>query len=142
MSAQHIRFGLPEEWEEFLKRHPILSAKLQSLFETLNKIFIRQIQTSSSAERVVFFLGRICTEDFMEILLLCGNGYGIGGMKLLRGLYERAVTLGYIVKNPQKADQFLEYHHVHVGKLFNHAKRFLPMDKYLPHDIIEQIQNS
>lgn len=142
MLEQQIKFGLPDEWEEFSKRHPVLTEKLQLLFETLKKTFMRQEQTSSPAERVVFFLGRICTEDFMEILLLCGNGYGIGGMKLLRGLYERVVTLGYIVKHPQKADQFLEYHHVHVGKQFNHAKRFLPMDKYLPQYRIEQIQNS
>jgi hypothetical protein len=116
MSVRKITFGLPDEWNVFSKQHPILIEKLPLLFETLNKIFVRQVPTSNSADRVIFFLGRICFEDFMEILLLCGNGYGIGGMKLLRGLYERATTIGYIAKNPRKADQFLEYHHVHLGK--------------------------
>jgi hypothetical protein len=139
MSARKIPFGLPDEWDAFAKDRAILIAKLQLLFETLTKMFVRQVQTRNSADRVIFCLGRICTEDFMEILLLCGNGYGIGGMELLRGLYERAVTIGYIAKHPQKADQFLEYYYVHVGKQFNHAKRVLPMDKYLSKAQIEQI---
>lgn len=66
----------------------------------------------------------------------------LGGMKLLRGLYERAVTLGYIAKNPEKATAFLEYHHVHVGKQFNHAARFLDMKEYFSSDMIEQINKS
>ncbi|MHA1402099.1 MAG: hypothetical protein ACTSQE_17265 [Candidatus Heimdallarchaeaceae archaeon] len=89
MSLYEIVFGFPHEWEAFLKRHSTLTDKLKLLFETLDKVFIREVKTDKEADRVVFFMGRLCVEDFMEILLLCGNGYGIGGMKLLRGLYER-----------------------------------------------------
>lgn len=137
-----ITFGLRDEWEYFLKRHPRLMDKLQPLFETLHNIFIREVEAPEPAERVVFFLGRLCVEDFMEILLLCGNGYGIGGMKLLRGLYERAVTLGYIGKNPDKAEQFLDYHYVHQGKYFNHANQIFPMNEYSSDEQIEQIQRA
>lgn len=140
MPTNQINFGFPNEWQAFSKRNRVLMEKLHLLFETVNKTFIRQVQTHSPAERIVLFLGRLCIEDFMEILLLCGNGYGVGGMKLLRGLYERAVTLGYIAKNPQKAEQFLEYHYVHRGKQFNHAKSLLK--KSLPSEMIEEIQDT
>jgi hypothetical protein len=36
--------------------------------------------------------GRMCMEEFFEILLMCGNGYGIGAEKILRGFWEKAVT--------------------------------------------------
>ncbi len=40
----------------------------------------------------------------MEILLLAGNGYGVGAQKLLRGLYGAAVTARYISQHPEKAE--------------------------------------
>lgn len=139
-SSNQIRFGIPEEWQVFQKRHPELTEKLQPLFKTLTKTFIREMQGEELADKVVFYLGRLAIEDFMEILLLCGNGYGIGGMKLLRGLYERAVTLGYIAKNRDKADDFLDYHHVHLGRHLNHAKQVFP--DILSPELIAGIQSN
>ena len=77
------------------------------------------------ADRVVFLIGRLCVEDFSEVFLLSGNGYGFGALKILRGLYERAVTSAYIAKHPEQADAFLEYHHIHQGKMLTHAKPLL-----------------
>jgi hypothetical protein len=48
----------------------------------------------------------------MEILLLCGNGYGIGAQKLVRGMYERAVTARYLFKHPSEIDDYLAFHRV------------------------------
>ena len=142
MTPNGIGFGLRDEWEAFLKRHVRFVEKQQFLTETFHKIFIRDVETSKPADRVVFALGRLSVEDFMEILLLCGNGYGVGGMKLLRGLYEKAVTLGYVAKYPDKAEQFLEYHYVHQGKHFNHAKKVFAMDELLSPSQIEQIESA
>ena len=103
--------------------------KYKLLTSTLTKIFIREITTISPADRVVFHLGRLCVEDFNEIFLLCGNGYGIGGLKILRGLYERVVTLGYISVNPTQAEPFLEYHHIHKGKMLIHAEKIFDLEK-------------
>jgi hypothetical protein len=56
-----------------------------------------------------FALGRVCVEDFWELLLLAGNGYGIGANKMLRALYERAVTLLYLQTHSEHVDDFLDY---------------------------------
>ena len=40
-------------------------------------------------------LGRICVEEFNEILLLAGNGRGVGALKVLRGMFERAVYVRF-----------------------------------------------
>ena len=62
-------------------------------------------------------LGRVCCEDFLEILLCCGNGIGHAAHKLLRGMYERAVTLSYLHDNPAEIDDFLDFHFVNQRKL-------------------------
>ncbi len=141
MATDGITFGFAAEWDAFLARHPRFVEKLKGLTETFQKAFVRHIEMGEPADRVVFFLGRLSVEDFMEVLLLCGNGYGFGGMKLLRGLYEKAVTLGYIAKNPDKAEQFLEYHYVHQGKQFNHATKVFPMKEHLSASQIDEIQD-
>lgn len=140
--STQIKFGFPEEWQSFQKRHIELADKLKALFETLTKVFIGEMKSEEPADKVIFYLGRLAVEDFMEILLLCGNGYGIGGMKLLRGLYERAVTLGYIEKNSNKAEDFLDYHYVHLGKLFNHARRIFGNGMGLSSEQISEIQSN
>jgi hypothetical protein len=43
-----------------------------------------------SAERIIFFLGRMVVDDFGGILMLSGNGYGFGAYKVARDMYERA----------------------------------------------------
>ncbi|MDA2926548.1 hypothetical protein MYX78_04830 [Acidobacteria bacterium AH-259-G07] len=84
-------FGFQEEWNRFKERHGLFFERFHHLGSTLDKIFIRELSGPEPVDKVVFYLGRVCCEDFMEILLLCSNGYGIGGLKLLRGMYERTV---------------------------------------------------
>ncbi len=132
--------GLPDEWDHFKKTHETFLKKLQGVFALISRVFLRTGQSTTPADRVVFFLGRLAVEDFMEILLLCGNGYGVGGLKLLRGLYERGVTAAYIAQNPNEAERFLDYHYVHQGKLLNHAIELFGPD-FLPHNKVEEIQN-
>ena len=67
-------------------------------------------------------LGRHVPEDFSEILLLCGNGYGIGALKLLRGMYERVVTMAYLLKHPEKAQDFVDRHLIEKQKCLNHLR--------------------
>jgi len=137
-----IIIGCPKEVKEFVKRHPSLPTKFDALHATLKKTFIREIALPTDADRAIFFLGRLSAEDFWEIFLLCANGYGIGGLKILRGLYERAVTAAYIAKNPEEAQRFWDYHHVQVGRRFNHAKQVFDMTKHFTAEKIEEIKTS
>jgi len=87
--------GFPEEWASFFQRHPLWPEKFRLLHSTLERVFIREFSPNNPADKVVFFMGRLCAEDFNEVFLLCANGYGFGGLKIVRGLYERAITTGY-----------------------------------------------
>lgn len=132
-------FGSQEDWQQFLKSHQVLLRKLPLLFKTFERIFLRTMETNDPADRVIYFLGRIAMEDFMEIVLLCGNGYGVGALKILRGLYERAVTAAYLAKYPEKVDSFLDYHQVHLGKLLNHTAELFDLRRLFSEDKLTEI---
>jgi hypothetical protein len=102
-------FGYPEEWRAFQDRNRRFLEKFPTLKEALDTAYVRQTTVSTSADKAILFLGRLCIEDFMELLCLAANGYGIGAMKLLRGLYERAVTASYLALHPEDAQAFLEF---------------------------------
>jgi hypothetical protein len=68
-------------------------------------------------DKFVYFFGRIVLEDFMEITLVCYHGYGVAASKLVRSMYEYAITLRYLREHPDEAETFLAYHLVQQEKL-------------------------
>ena len=116
-------FGDSDEWQRFFERHRTFFETFGALNDTIRKTLIREFEVDSADKEVVHFLGRLTIEDFMEILLLSGNGYGIGALKILRGQYERTVTAAYIAKHPASAQRFVDYGNIQYGRMLNHAKR-------------------
>jgi len=116
-TENRLIFGFSEEWEDFEKRHRIFLERSPSLIGALNTAFIQTATLSEPIDKFIFLYGRLCGEDFMEVLLCCGNGYGAAALKLVRSLYERAVTLRYLHENPAELSNFLAFHHVHAYKL-------------------------
>jgi hypothetical protein len=47
--------------------------------------------------------------SFSEILLLSTSSYGIGAMKLVRTMYEEAVTASYLHRHPDQASDYLAF---------------------------------
>lgn len=109
-------FSLPAKWEAFARRRPWLREAMPRLHHLMEGAFIRTLTDPTDDDHAVFYLGRLCVEDFFEILLMCGNGYGIGGKKLLRGLYERAVTAWYLHHHPAKARDFKDHWRIQKHK--------------------------
>ncbi len=107
-----IEYGYREEWSAFATRHAEFTRRFENIGKAIHTAFQRTHQTSSPMERTVYFLGRLAVEEFMEILLLCANGYGIGAQKLVRGMYERAVTARYLYKYPDEVENYLAFHRV------------------------------
>lgn len=79
-----------------------------------------------NADLLVFYLGRICADDFGEIITLAGNGRGVGAYKILRGMYERIVTASYIAQNPSESRPFMEEEWIQKWKLWQSALKVTP----------------
>jgi hypothetical protein len=114
---QKVIFGDEDHWAEAVNRNSKFFELFPHLLEVLHLTFSRNLKESNPVDRVVLILGRCCVEDFFEIILLAGNGYGIAAAKNLRGLYERAVTMVYLIDHPEEVDHFLQYNHIAEYKL-------------------------
>lgn len=123
------------------RRQALFKAKLPKLRETLERIYTRTQHTSEPIEDVLFVLGIQCIDEFREIVLLCENGFGIGGLKILRPLYERAVTMQYLAKYPDKVNDFIEYNAVNLGKFYNHAAREFDLQNRVPLERAAEIES-
>lgn len=86
-----------------------------------------------------FFLGNEAAEEFGEVFVLAGNGYGSGGLQIIRGMYERLVTLRYLIDNPNELDTWLEYRHVFLRRLAQTAIRSISHDA-IPEHVMKEIE--
>lgn len=105
--------------QRFQEWFPEFIAELDSLQNLIDAVFGRnEYRKTGRPDTVVIGLGYAILEDFLELMLLCENGYGLGGAKILRGLYERVVTVAYISKYPTTANDFIDFDAVNRWKLF------------------------
>jgi hypothetical protein len=133
--------GNSQEQEAFLQEHAVFLAHYPLLKKTVERVVCRTLAPPSQSEvdrlrgrpeddvevvafenkattdLVVFFLARIAAEDFSEILILSGNGRGIGAYKVLRGMYERVVHAVYLDKNEEASRRFVRQSDVYKCKL-------------------------
>lgn len=97
--------ALSERFPRFMDRFDSLHSAIKQTFDCGIDMGV-----ASKADIAIYGLGRLCLEDFIEIVFLVEHDYGYAALKLLRGLYERAVTNEAIVENPAvEAPRFVNY---------------------------------
>jgi Family of unknown function (DUF5677) len=119
MTNDFTIYGFPDECRNFEQRHPLWQEIMPDLEHALNLAFTRVQVMDGPADKLVYFFGRVCLEDFMEILLVCYHGYGVAASKLVRSMYEYTVTLRYLHEHPTEVKTFLDYHRVQNDKLIS-----------------------
>lgn len=124
--------GYPDEWRTFVRGHSMFYEVLPKVMEAINLAFNRTFHSKNKADSLVFLLGCLVVEDFDEIMLLSGNGRGFGSQKILRGMFERAVTLAYLHEHredvPDEASRFLKFYPIARYKLSQSLHQTLGKD--------------
>jgi Family of unknown function (DUF5677) len=110
-------YGFPDAVAAFEQRHPQWPAVMARLEAVINLAFTGTHGMKTPLEKFVCFYGRLVTEDFMELFLMAVNGYGFAAMKLLRSMYEHAVTLRYLHDHPGELQAFINFDRVQQYKL-------------------------
>lgn len=88
---------------------------------------------------MIFYLGRLCAEDFNETLVLCANGYGYGASKLIRGMFERVVTGLFLHFHPDQTQDFMDFYWVTQRKEINNLRRHFGPEA-ISEELTEQIE--
>lgn len=144
MNKEIMGFGSEQEWISFNQNFPKFVETYPALEALRDKTFQRS-GIGDKLSRTIFGLGRVCSEDFQQSLLLCGNGFGIGAMQMVRGMYERQVTASYLSSHPEEVDSFLNYHFVQRRKAKNHLKEAYRgdaagLERIIPKELQEEIE--
>jgi hypothetical protein len=104
-----FEFGRSDKSDAFFKDHPNFWDAFEKLMNASNQCFGRVCHHNNQAEDIMFSLGQTCRNDYLEIMFMGVHGFNVATTKLLRGLYERAVTHAYIIKNPEKVMKFIRF---------------------------------
>src|SRR6266545_3070098 len=126
----NYEIGDTSESDAFSRRHPNFWPAFERLIELCNKCFGRAHAHKNRVEHLSFELGQACRDDFVEIVFLSVHGHGTGATKLLRGLYERAVTLAYLIKNPDKAERFVRFAAIQEHRALDAALKVVSEDQF------------
>jgi hypothetical protein len=124
-------WGETAETDAFFDRHPTFYPAFERLVTLSNKCFARPLPTPYyGPEYTLFCLGDACRQEYMEILFLAAHGYGTAASKLLRGFYERAVALAYMLKNRDKVERFCNFAAVQEYKAMKDALKVTTEDQW------------
>lgn len=123
---QQAQADFNQKYPEFVKRLPTL-LKLRDCILQL----VHSKPDMPVLEVILIALVRMSIEDFRQILLLCANGETTGGMKILRGMFERIVTAKYLHATPDECDAFINYAPISKYKEAMIAKDFGLADEIL-----------
>lgn len=144
-----FEWGDTAETDAFFVRHPGFYPAFERIVALSNKCFARPLpQPYYGPEYTLFSLGDACRQEYMEILFLAAHGYGAAASKLLRGFYERAVALAYMLVNRDKIDRFCRFAAVQEHKAMKDALKVTTEDQwnavmgthYTPDEVAERFE--
>ena len=96
-------------WTKFREEHPLFAEIYGETLQTATDLVLDSAEDESIPNRVVSELAWTATQEADDILVLCSQDRPWGGLRLLRGLFERTVTLKYLVQNTEQIEAFIEY---------------------------------
>src|SRR5215469_3906315 len=119
MSNNVAFYGFPEECWKFDQRHPLWPECTANIARACNIAFQRVQVMEGPEDKFIYLFGRLIVEDFWEITLVAHHGYGVAASKLLRSMYEHAVTLRYLADNRGEIQTFINYGRIQNEELIN-----------------------
>lgn len=104
---------LKGRFPQFVSSYPRLRDAIKQAFA-----YALDLRTGNDkADIAIYGLGRLCLEDFTEIVFLVEHDFDYAALKLLRGLYERIVVTETIIESPvEEAGRFFDYYVVDERK--------------------------
>jgi Family of unknown function (DUF5677) len=94
---------------QFASRHKLLIDNCANLKAVADAAF-SECDKSTFEAMALYTLARVAMEDdFWSILLLCANGYPHSAKQVLRGMFERVVTLSYLTMHPEEIPLFNDF---------------------------------
>jgi hypothetical protein len=126
-----ISVGYIEKQTTFAERHRVFFERRANLMMAINTAFDRTLEAVGNHDPLIFYLGMRAVDDFEAVAILAANDLALPAQAVLRGMYERLVTIAHLHSNPSDATDFAEFDYVQRRKL---AKAMRDALGYSPED--------
>ncbi len=107
------------EVNSFEQRNPVFMRVLPRLVDLIDAISHRPLHTPDLEGKVLAGVALVTIRSFRDIVLIARQGIGLGSLQLLRGMFERTITLAHIHAHPETAKDLVDYGAIQYHK---HAK--------------------
>lgn len=133
--------GFPDFWQNAHDKFPqffdVASFELISIGnEAFEGLLSRPI------DKVARHISRTVWNSLGSIMVLVLNGCGADAMKIVRGMFEASLTLGYLALHPQLVDSYLDYNFIIQKQRNDFLKGHAPEHlKRVPETIQKKIES-
>jgi len=103
-------------WSRFIEAHTEEVALAKHLFQAAEDL-LRLVSADDTPKRILTTIAMSILQDFDEVLAMWALGFGGGATKLVRPLYEKALTFSYLAAHPEETADFVDYSSVHWNKI-------------------------
>jgi len=118
MKDKDVDFGNFDYQKKFSRKYSSFLKILPDL-ENTSKSIIENVTSINLEELTILFLFLEVRDDFRSILTLCANGFSRNAAKILRSLFEHAVTMKHLCENPNETYLFLNFYCLNERKRLN-----------------------
>jgi hypothetical protein len=109
----HAVFGFPDFGQRVYRDYQSAFDQAILVSTFANKMFAQADKALLKREKfVIYLLVRMAVTGWTELLILVGNGAGLGAMKISRGMFESGVMAEYLRRTPEEIDDYLDFFHV------------------------------
>src|SRR5438045_3069942 len=101
MSDGIVSFGFEDFWPQASKEYADVFHAIARLIALVNEALdVADKKRSGELELSIISLVRMTGFAMNDVLVLVGNGSGIGAMKIVRGMFETSILAEYLRRNP------------------------------------------
>lgn len=142
MSAAQVSFGNPHLWKQVYSEHKAPFDAIKSLEPLMQDLFSAAARTKATkAKRIIEMLVLTGARSFNDLIILIGNGSGIGAMILSRGMFEYVVMAEYLRRNPKEQADYTAFGIVTSWQRYQKFKKDSPaVAKTIRPEIIAELR--
>lgn len=115
--------GFPKFWDTAHAEKPEAFKAINELVSLQNRLFEKPV--GEPLHRVVRHLTKIGANSVSALTTLLLNGYGPDAMSIARGILEKSIVVAFLIKHPDKLDDYLDYQYItNKRKMDQYDKRY------------------
>jgi len=110
MPDEIVNFGFEDFWPQASKEYADVFRVIARLIAVVNEALdAAEKKRSGLLDLSVIALVRMTGFAMNDVLILCGNGSGIGAMKIVRGMFETSILAEYLRRNPNEVPDYVDF---------------------------------